>query len=110
MKRVCKIRFYPNQTQKVKINNILGCCRYVSNLYIEYNQERYTKTGEFITGYEFSRIITKLKKNEPRFMWLNEISTKAIKDSIMNTEKAFKKFFRKTAGYPKFKSRKRLKK
>lgn len=109
MKRVCKIRFYPNQTQKVKINNILGCCRYVSNLYIEYNQERYTKTGEYITGYEFSRIITKLKKNEPRFMWLNEISTKAIKDSIMNTEKAFKKFFRKTAGYPKFKSRKRLK-
>ena len=110
MKKVCKIRMYPNKTQIDKINEILSACRYVQNLYIEYNIKRYDECGEFLTGYQFAKIITKLKKTVPRFYWLRGISTKALKDSIMNIEKAFKAFFAKKKGFPKFKSRKRISK
>lgn len=110
MKKVCKIRMYPNKTQIDKINEILSACRYVQNLYIEYNIKRYDEYGEFLTGYQFAKIITKLKKTVPRFYWLRGISTKALKDSIMNIEKAFKAFFAKKKGFPKFKSRKRISK
>ena len=110
MVKVCKIRCYPNKSQTKLINETLSCCRYIQNLYIEYNEKIYEKEKRFISGYEFSRIINKLKKNEPRYYWINNYSSKAIKDSIMNEEKAFKKFFKKKNGFPKFKSRKRLNK
>lgn len=111
MNKVCKIRCYPTQTQIQKINQIFGGCRYVMNLYIEYNR----KCTEFISGYDFDKIINKAKKKEDKFEWLNHISSKALKDAIMVQEKAYKTFFRKrrdgeTVSSPKFKSRKRLNK
>lgn len=109
--RVCKIRCYPNKTQIEKINQIFGACRYVMNLYVEYNKQR----EEFLSGYDFAKILTKLKKNELRFEWLNDISTKALKDAIMTQEKSYKNFFRKRkkkekVSYPMFKSRKKMNK
>lgn len=111
MNRVCKIRCYPNKTQIQKINQIFGACRYVMNLYIEYNNQR----EEFLSGYDFAKIVTKLKKNEPRFEWLNDISTKALKDAIMTQEKSYKNFFQKRkkkekVSHPRFKSRKNMNK
>nr|DAS49822.1 MAG TPA: endonuclease [Caudoviricetes sp.] len=110
MKKVCKIRIYPNHSQITTIQETLGCCRYIKNLYIDYNQKRYKESGEFISGYAFSKIINKLKKTSNQFEWISNYSSKAIKDAIMEEEKAFKKFFKKTGGYPKFKSRKRINK
>ena len=110
MKKVCKIRFYPNRSQIYLIEGTLGCCRYVSNKYIAYNQKIHADGNSFMSGYEFSRIINKIKKNDPESMWISEYSSKAIKDAIMQTEKSFKKFFKKKNRFPKFKSRKRLRK
>lgn len=109
MIKVCKIRCYPNQTQIEKINQIFGACRYVMNLYIEYNN----RCDTFISGYDFSKIINKLKKNEPKYEWLNDISSKALKDAIMTQEKSYKNFFRKLKRHekitsPRFKSRKKM--
>ena len=106
MKKVCKIRIYPNKTQESIINRTLGACRFIYNKYIEYNITYYKETGKFLSGYDFSKIVTKLKKTE-EFSWLNEISSKAIKDSIMTCEKSYKKFFKKKQSRPpKFRSKK----
>ena len=110
MKKVCKMRFYPNKSQIELINETLGCCRYVSNMYISYNQKMYKDGYSFISGYEFSRIINKMKKTDPNSMWMTKYSSKAIKDAIMTTETGLKKFFKKNVGFPHFKSRKRMKK
>ena len=107
MKRVRKIRFYPNKSQIKLINETFGCCNYIHNLYIEYNQKRYEETGEFITGYDFSKIINKLKNTTEEYEWIKKYSSKAIQDAIMNAEKCFKRFFKKSSGYPKFSSRKK---
>ena len=106
MKKVCKIRIYPNKTQESIINRTLGACRFIYNKYIEYNITYYKETGKFLSGYDFSKIVTKLKKTE-EFSWLNEISSKAIKDSIMTCEKSYKNFFKKKQPRPpKFRSKK----
>ena len=107
MKKVCKIRIYPNKTQESIINRTLGACRFIYNKYIEYNITYYKETGKFLKAYDFSSILTKLKKTE-EFSWLNEISSKAVKDSIMTCEKSYKRFFKnKQVHHPKFKSKKR---
>ena len=105
MKKVCKIRIYPNKTQESIINRTLGACRFIYNKYIEYNITYYKETGKFLTGYDFSKIVTKLKKTE-EFSWLNEISRKALIESVMACEKSYKRFFKnKQVHHPKFKSK-----
>ena len=108
MIKVYKIRIYPNKSQIKLINETLGCCRKVSNLYIEEEIRYYKETGEFLTGYEFSKKINELKKTSDKYSWIANYSSKAIKDTIMNTEKAFTNFFKGYNGFPKFKSKKRL--
>ena len=108
MNKVYKLRIYPNKSQIKLINETLGCCRYISNLYIDYEKDYYDKTGEFLSGYSFSKIINKLKKTSDSYSWISNYSSKAIKDAIMNTEKAFKNFFKRHNGFPKFKSKRRL--
>ena len=106
MKKVCKLRIYPNKTQEAIINRTLGACRFIYNKYLEYNLNYYKETGKFLSGYEFSKILTQLKKTE-EFSWLNEISQKAVKDSIMNCDKSYKRFFKKKQPRPpRFRSRK----
>ena len=108
MIKVCKIRFYPNSSQIKTINKILGACNYVRNLYQEYNIRYHNEDKKFLSGYEFSKIINKLKKTSENYSWLNEISSKALKDAIMNKESSFKRFFKKKSKFPKFQSRKRF--
>ena len=106
MKKVCKLRIYPNKTQESIINRTLGACRFIYNKYLEYNLNYYKETGKFLSGYDFSKMLTQLKKTE-EFSWLNDISSKAIKDSIMTCEKSYKKFFKKKQPRPpRFRSRK----
>ena len=99
MKKVCKIRIYPNKTQESIINRTLGACRFIYNKYIEYNITYYKETGKFLSGYDFSKIVTQIKKTE-EFSWLNKISSKAVKDSIMTCEKSYKRFFKKKQSRP----------
>ena len=106
MKKVCKIRIYPNKTQESIINRTLGACRFIYNKYIEYNITYYKETGNFLTAYDFSKIVTKLKKTE-EFSWLNKISRKALIESVMTCEKSYKNLFKKKQIHPpKFRSKK----
>ena len=106
-----KLRIYPNKTQLEIINNTLYACFFVKNEYLGFNIDSHKKSEGFITGYEFSRIINKLKKGDnERYDCLDGISSKAIQHAIMEKEKAYNSFFKKKKGYPKFKKRKRINK
>ena len=98
--KVCKIRIYLNKTQLKLINETLGCCRYIYNLYLGYNIDNYKNGGKFISGYDFSKIVNKLKKGDSDYLWISNYSSKAIKDTIMRAESAFKKFFKNKGSFP----------
>lgn len=108
MIKVCKIRFYPNQTQIDLIQGTFGTVRWIKNKYIETNINYYETQHKFLSGYDFSKYINHIKKKDPDYYWIREYSSKAIKQAIMEEETAFKKFFKKKNGFPKFKSRKKL--
>jgi len=44
--------------------------------------------------------------NHPEYNWIQSVSTKAVKQAIMNGEKAFKSFFKGKSKFPKFKKKK----
>ena len=108
MIKTVKLRIYPNKSQINIINGTLGCYRYIYNKYIEFNIISYKTSGKFVFGYDFSKYINWLKKNDKEYEWIKRYSSKAIKDTIMNAENAFKRFFKEKNGFPKFKSRKRM--
>ena len=105
-----KLRIYPNKTQLKIINNTLGACNFVKNKFLEYNKNNHAKDKKFTSGYEFSKIINKLKKEDDnKYSWLKGISS-TIQHAIMDKDKAYEDFFNHNKGFPKFKSRKRINK
>lgn len=106
MLKVYKIELKPTKEQIEKINKTIGVCRFIYNFYIAHNQENYKNYGKFISGMEFSKWLNNdFIPNNLSYFWIKEVSSKAVKQSIMNGEKAFKKFFKKESGFPKFKKK-----
>lgn len=103
MLKAFKTEIAPNNDQKSLIHQTIGTCRYVYNLYIEKNKEAQKQDNKFITGYDFSKWINNEHAKSEEFKWIKHVSSKAVKQSIMNAEKAYKNFFKKKAAFPRFK-------
>lgn len=101
-----KIEIKPTEKQTDKINQTIGVCRFIYNFYIAHNKEIYKNGGKFVSGMYFSKWLNnEFIPNNQSYLWIKEVSSKAVKQSIMNGEKAFKKFFKKETGFPKFKKK-----
>lgn len=89
-----------------KINQTIGVCRFIYNLYIAENKKEYKETRRFVSGMAFSKWLNnEYIPSYPELGWIKGVSSKSIKKSIMNGEVAFKKFFKKEAGFPNFKKK-----
>ncbi|MGE6618681.1 RNA-guided endonuclease InsQ/TnpB family protein [Bacillus mycoides] len=105
MRRAYLIEMKPTNEQITKINQTIGVCRYVYNLYISKNKERYESEGEFLSGYDFSKWLNNVYTKECS-QWIKEVSSKAVKQAIMNGDQAFKRFFKGLSGFPRYKKKK----
>ena len=107
MLRAYKTEINLNQEQKTQVNKTIGVCRYIYNFYLAYNKEIYEKDGKFISGMDFSKWLNnEYIPNNPDKSWIKEVSSKAVKKSIMNAEAAFKRFFNKQSKFPRYKKKK----
>ena len=97
----------PTDEQKSKIHQTIGVSRFIYNFYIAHNKEIYEKEGKFVSGMDFSKWLNNeyIPNNQDK-KWIKEVSSKATKQAIMNGDKAFKDFFKKAKGFPKFKKKK----
>lgn len=101
-----KIEIKPTEEQINKINQTIGVCRFIYNFYIAHNQEIYKNEGSFVSGMTFSKWLNNnFIPNNQDYLWIKDVSSKAVKQSIMNGETAFKKFFKKETRFPKFKKK-----
>ena len=107
MKRAYKIEINPTNEQKSKIHQTIGVSRFIYNFYIAYNKEIYEREGKFVSGMDFSKWLNnEYIPNNQEMKWIKEVSSKATKQAIMNGDKAFRDFFKKAKGFPKFKKKK----
>ncbi|NEL00101.1 IS200/IS605 family element transposase accessory protein TnpB [Bacillus mobilis] len=84
----------------------MGVCRYVYNLYISKNKEAYESEGKFLSGYDFSKWLNNIHTKECD-QWIKEVSSKAVKQAIMNGDKAFKRFFKGLSQFPRYKKKRK---
>ena len=73
-----KTEINPTVEQKIKINKIIGTCRYVYNFYLGHNKALYDKGEKFMTGKSFSVWLN----NEYILRWLNQRGVVVIPKSV----------------------------
>jgi putative transposase len=105
MFRAIKIRLYPNKTQEVQINKLLGCCRVVYNQCLARKMESYKTEKKIENLATLGKWFHHDLINNPDFIWLKEQNTQVLKQSIIDMLNAYKQFFTLHTGYPKFKSK-----
>jgi putative transposase len=104
--RAYKTEINPTAEQKQKIHQTIGVCRFVYNFYIAHNKDVYEKQKRFVSGMDFSKWLNnEFIPNNPDKSWIKDVGSKAVKQSIMNGEKAFKSFFDGKSKFPRFKKK-----
>ena len=101
-----KTEINPTNEQKQIIHKTIGVWRYVYNFYLAHNKEVYEKEKRFANGNEFSKWLNnEFIPNNSDYKWIKEVSSKSIRQSILNGEKSFKSFFKGQSRFPKFKKK-----
>ena len=101
-----KTEINPTTEQKIKIHKTIGTCRYVYNFYLAHNRVLYDNGEKFMSGKSFSVWLNnEYIPNHPEYLWIKEVSSKAVKKSIEDANTAFTGFFKKRSGFPRFKKK-----
>ena len=106
MLRAIKIRLYPNKEQKLKLNKVLGCYRFVYNQMLALKQQEYNENKKSLGLTDLSKYFHGTLLKDEQYEWLKEQNTKVMKQSIRQMLSAYDKFFKQHNGFPKFKSKK----
>ena len=105
LKKAYKTEILLTDEQASKANQTIGVCRYVYNLYLQTAQKHYKDTKKHMSGYDFSKWLNNVHTKETD-EWIKDVSSKAVKQAIMNGDKAFKNFFKGLSKFPCFKKKK----
>ena len=101
-----KTEINPTNEQKQIINRTIGVCRFIYNFYLAHNKEIYEKEKRFVSAIDFSKWLNnEFIPNNQDYNWIKNVSSKSVKQSIMNGEKSFKRFFKGQSKFPKFKKK-----
>ena len=93
MLKAIKIRLYPNNLQEIYINKLLGCYRLVFNLCLNKKIEEYNLNKKSLSLSDLSKYFHNELTKDGNRDFLNEHNTKILKQSILNLEDAYKRFF-----------------
>src|SRR5574343_567568 len=99
-----RYRLEPTEEQKVLLNKHFGSTRFIYNHFLNEKNNQYKETKKSDNYNKQAEKLTYLK-NEEGTLWLNEVNSQCLQQSLKNLETAFKNFFKKTSKYPKFKSK-----
>lgn len=103
-----KIRLYPTRSQEQLMWKHVGACRFIWNYMLETQQSNYEQGGRYLSAYDMMNLLKPLK-NDGEHDWLYEVSSTSLQRICQDVNAAYQRFFNKGVGYPKFKSKKRVK-
>ena len=106
MLRGIKVRLYPNKEQQARLNQVLGCYRFVYNKTLELKKTAYDEDKTNLKLTDISKWFHGTLLKDGNYAWLQEQNTKVMKQSIRQMLGAYDKFFKQHNGFPKFKSKK----
>ena len=104
VQRAYKYRFYPTAEQRAKLDVYFGHARWVWNHALGFRTKAYRRRGESVTGVDYSRLLTVLKRTR-RYGWLADAPATVLTQKLRDQDRAFRNFFEGRAKYPKYRKR-----
>jgi len=102
--KVVQVRLYPTDEQQILLAQTMGCARWWWNYALNKNVEAYKETGKGLRQSALNALLPGLKKAEDT-KWLAECYSQVLQATTLNLTTAYKNFFDKRAGFPRFKSK-----
>lgn len=102
VRQAFRYRLSPNGEQRAALAVQFGHARYVWNHALALRQDAYRERQESIPFYDLKRRITALKGDEEH-AWLREADSQALQSKVEDLERAYRNFFERRAGFPRFK-------
>ena len=102
--KVVKVRLYPSLQQEILLSQTFGCARWWWNHALNKSIETYKTTGKGLGQSALNALLPKLKKQEET-LWLADCYSQVLQATTLNLTTAYKNFFEKRAGFPRFKSK-----
>ena len=102
--KAVKVRLYPTPEQEVLLSQHFGCARWWWNFALNKSIETYKDTGKGLGRSALNALLPQLKKDKET-EWLSECYSQVLQAVTLKLTTAYKNFFDKRAGFPKFKSK-----
>ncbi len=102
--KVVQVRLYPSVEQQIQLAQTFGCARWWWNYALNKSIETYKETGKGLSRVALNAFLPTLKKAEET-VWLADCYSQVLQATTLNLTTAYKNFFEKRAGFPKFKSK-----
>jgi putative transposase len=99
-----QVRIYPTKKQQTQLAPKFGYARWWWNYAMNKSIEVYQETGKGLGRSAVNALLPDLKKAEET-AWLADCYTQILQATTLNLTTAYKNFFDKRAGLPKFKSK-----
>jgi putative transposase len=97
-----KYELMPTGEHQRLMRRFAGSRRFVFNKALALQIERRERGEKKLSYFGLCAVLTEWKKEFP---WLCDTHSQVLQQALKDLEKAFEKFFAKTAGFPKFKKR-----
>jgi putative transposase len=102
--KAVQVRLYPSKEQQMLLAQTFGSARWWWNYALNKSIEVYKETGKGIGRSALNALLPDLKKAE-NTSWLADCYSQVLQATTLNLTTAYKNFFDKRAGFPKFKSK-----
>ena len=102
MYKAYKFRIYPTNEQQIALAKAFGCCRWFGNYSLNLCQETYLTRGKGLSRGAIQGLLPSLKKE---YSWLTDAYSQCLQYVALNLSTAYKNFFEKRTGFPRFKSK-----
>lgn len=101
-----KVRLKPTPEQEALFWLSAGVARWTYNWTLSRHYENRETGGKFLSDSDLRKEITILKKEED-FIWIGDVSNDVAKQAVKDACDAYKRFFKGTTRFPRYKSKKR---
>jgi putative transposase len=97
-----RYRFYPCASLILFLAKTFGACRFVYNYFLDEKQKRHKEKGETLSYNTCAKMLAEMKDVH---IWLKEVSSVPLQQSLRHLEAGFQKFYKKQARFPQYKKK-----
>ncbi|TCP94645.1 putative transposase [Cricetibacter osteomyelitidis] len=103
IRKAFKFEIRPSGEQQRKINQFCGCSRFVFNKALDWQKQAYEQEPK--TKFSYTKLANFLLQWKKEFEWLKKCHSQVLQQSLKDLENAYRHFFSKRSGFPKFKKK-----